>query len=593
MGVMEKMRASTKYILWLLIISFGLLWGLSDTKVFNAIMSGPRDLGSVNGSPISIEAYNNLVNNYLQRAGNQSNGSSAEMQAYYEDLAWNQLVLNQILKDKMKDLGISVTDAEIVDMVTGKNPDPLIAQQFRKKDGTIDRVALQAAINAPENTKAWIQIEHQLREKRRREKLGNYIQSALQISNLEIEQQWERQNSSADFNFVRVPYATIPDSTIQVTDSELRDYYDRHKEEFHRDKTWNFEYVTFSKAPTHKDTVRTINEVKKLRDDFKAAKNDSTFLADNQSATPYTGSWVKKSEVRKPYDIVFDMKKGEVSDVITLDGRVHMIKKLGERTVKGHKEVLFADMSEDITADPLDTVDKVASNADDFNYYATQTSFQDEAKKENLQVHQSIATQGTPFIAGIGQSQQMLNALERSEEGKISKAIELPDQFVVFKVTGIKPEGIRSFDEVKDQLAPSERAELRQKKLMQKVSDLMKQNTTLDALAKAQNTKVYTAENTLFSGQFIPNGGREPKIIGDVFDAKLNQVRGPLAGESAVFVIEVTRRTVADSSKITSNDRQQIRQQLEQQKQRIFGQTWIDQLKKNAEIVDNRAQLLR
>ena len=593
MGVMEKMRASTKYILWLLIISFGVLWGLSDTKVFNAIMSGPQNLGSVNGHPISVESYNKLVNNYLERAGSQGNGASSEMQAYYEDLAWNQLVLNQILKDKMKDLGITVTDAEIVDMVTGKNPDPLIAQQFRKKDGSIDRVALQAAINSPENTQAWIAIEHELRDKRRREKLGNYIQSALPVSNLEVEQTWARQNSTADFNFVRFPYASISDSTIQVTDSDLRTYYEKHKDEFHRDKTWDFEYVTFSKAPTHKDTVRTIDEMKKLRNQFAAAKDDSTFLAENQSATPFTKSWIKKSEIRKPYDIVFNMKTGEVSHVIMMDGRVHLIKKLGERTVKGHKEVLFADMSHDITADPLDTIDKVASNADDFSYYASQTSFQQEAQKEHLKIQHSIATEGTPFIAGIGQSQQMLNALERSEDGKISKTIELPDEFVVFKVNSVKPAGIRSFDDVKAQITPAVRSQLRQKKLMKKVDDLMKQHTTLDALAKAENLKVYTAENITFSGQAIPNGGREPKIVGDVFGAALNKVTGPLAGESAVYVIQVTKRTMADPAKMTDANRSQIRQQLEQQKQRVFGQTWIDQLKKNADIVDNRAELLR
>ena len=593
MGVMEKMRASTKYILWLLIISFGVLWMLSSTNVFSSLQKGPRDLGSVNGHAISVESYNHLVNNYLQRAGSKGGNTSAEMQAYYEDLAWNQLVLNQILKDKMKDLGITVTDKEIVNMVTGKHPDPLIAQQFRKKDGSIDRVALQAAINSPENTKAWIAIEQELRDKRRREKLGNYIQSALQISNLEIQQQWERQNSSVDFKFVRFPYASIPDSTINVTSSELRTYYEKHKDEFHRDKTWNFEYVTFSKAPTHKDTVRTINDVKKLRDQFKAAKNDSAFLAENQSATPFTRSWVKKSEVRKPYGIVFSMKTGEVSKVITLNGEVHMIKKLGERTVKGHKEVLFADMSREITADPFDTVDKVANNADDFSYYASQTSFQQEAQKEHLKVQTSVATEGTPFIAGIGQSQQMLNALERSEEGKISKSIELSNEFVVFKVTSIKPAGIRPFDDVKAQITPAVREQVRQQRLVQKVQNLMKQNTSLDALAKADNNKVYTAQNEMFSGQVIPNGGREPEVIGAAFDAPLNKVTGPLTGESAVYVIEVTNKTMADPAKMTDADRSQIRQQLAQQKQQIFGQTWIDQLKKNADIVDNRAEILR
>ncbi len=593
MGVMEKMRASTKYILWLLIISFGVLWSLSGTKVFDSIMGGPNNLGSVNGHPISIEAYNQLLNNYLERAGTQNtNASSGEMQAYYENLAWNQLVLNQILKDKMDQLGITVTDAEVVNMVTGKNPDPLIARQFRKKDGSIDRVALQAAINAPENTQAWLAIEHQLRDKRRREKLGNYIQTALPVSRLQVEQEWMREHSSIDFNFVRFPYASIPDSTIRVSETDLRNYYNHHLNEFHRAKTWNFDYVTFSKAPTHEDTVRTIKEIKDLRDDFEAAKNDSLFLADNQSATPFNGSWIKKSEIGKPYDVVLNMKTGDVSEPIRLGGRVHLIKKLGERTRNGEEEVRFADMSRDIIADPVKTVDKVASNADDFSYYASQTSFQAEAQKENLEVHHTLATEGTPFIPGIGQSQQILNALERAKVGEVSKTIELPNEFVIFKITNVQPEGIRPLSDVKEQILPAVRSELRQNRLVKKVSASMQQDTTLESLAKASRKKVGTAEGVLLSSQFIEGGGREPEVIGRAFNLPLNKVAGPVAGESAVYVIKVTKRTIPDSTKISATDRSRIRKQLEQQKQSAYGRVWVDQLKQNADIVDNRAQLL-
>ena len=64
MGVMEKMRNSTSAILWLLIVSFGLLWVLSDVDFFGAIQAGPNALGSVNGEKITNEEYQQRVQYY-------------------------------------------------------------------------------------------------------------------------------------------------------------------------------------------------------------------------------------------------------------------------------------------------------------------------------------------------------------------------------------------------------------------------------------------------------------------------------------------------------------------------------------------------
>jgi len=188
MGVMDKMRRSTGIILWVLIFSFGVLWMLQDTQVFEALGAGPQSLGSVNGEPISNEEYQGRItfysNQYSQQTGNSAN---AEQRAYYEEQAWNELVTGKLLRQKMNELGITVTDQEVVNMIKGENPDPFIRQQFGREDGTIDRVALNAAIESKENSQVWISIEQQLRQKRRQQKMSNYVQSAMQISQYEVE----------------------------------------------------------------------------------------------------------------------------------------------------------------------------------------------------------------------------------------------------------------------------------------------------------------------------------------------------------------------------------------------------------------------
>lgn len=591
---MEKMRSSTKWIFWVLIISFGLLWGLADTKVFNAIMNGPRDLGSVNGKTISIHQYNMAVNRYIQNYEQQTKKNiTPEIRAYFQDMAWNQLVMNTILNDKMQKMGITVPDAEVVNMVTGKHPDPLIMQQFQNKNGKLNRVALEAAIKAPENTKAWIAIEKELREKRRRQKLNNYVQSSFVVSNAEIDQYYIKNNSSASIKYVRFPYSEIPDSTIHVTTSDLRTYYETHKNLFKQKESWRFKYVTFSKAPTKKDTMRTIKEINKLRPEFAKAKNDSAFMAENQSATPYNNSWFTKDEVKKPLQVAFSLKKGQVSKIININGRLHILKKLAERRHDGKEQIKFLDFSKDVTADPLTTIDKVANNAGDFSYYAKQSSFDKEAKTEHLKVHTALATKGNTYIPGIGQSRQILDYLKETKPGKISKSIEMSNQFVVLQVIKHTPAGIRPFDEVKGQIRPMVIDRKRKQEIDQKITQQLNKDNTLEGLAKANGKKVKLANNIQYANDVIPNAGREPAVVGAVFHLPLNKISKPIEGENAVFVVKVTKRQMADPSKMTAEERNAIASNLKQQIAAAYGQVWMNQLKKSADIKDNRSILQR
>ena len=101
MGVMTKFRDNTGVILWILIGSFGLLWVVMDVFDPNALMMGPRSLGSVNGEPISYEEYNSRVQ-YYSNAYSQQTGQSMnpELRAAYESQVWEEIVSAKLLEQK-------------------------------------------------------------------------------------------------------------------------------------------------------------------------------------------------------------------------------------------------------------------------------------------------------------------------------------------------------------------------------------------------------------------------------------------------------------------------------------------------------------
>jgi len=591
MGVMEKMRNSTSSILWILIFSFGILWVLADTQVFDAIALGPQSLGDVNGESISLEEYNNRVSFYTDRFNQQTNQAmTPEMRTLYENQAWEDLVAARLIRQKMNEMGITVTDNELIEMITGDNPDPFIRQQFGDEQGNIDRIALRAAIDAPENSQAWIQIEQQLRDNRRQQKMSNYIASGLKVNSLDIENEYIMQNSFAEIEYVRFPYSEVTNEDISVSEEELREYYENNQSNYERSETYRFQFVSWDKTPTPADTANTIEEVEELREQFATTDNDSLFMQRYQSATPYQGAFVSLDEMREDYrEIIQDLEVGEVSEVVMINNAPHMLKKIEQNG----DEVRFAVFSYQIVADPINTIDRLAEQANEFEFYASSDGFDTEAERRELDVQTATATKDVPFVPGIGQAPQLLNELENMSRGDISDAIELSDQFLVVRLIERTPAGTRPFTEVRNQVENSVQNEKRSEIMLDRVKQYTDDSTGLEQIAEASEREVQVAENVRYGGNTISGAGREVKVIGYVFGMEEGEVSGPVEGSNAVFVIRLVEKSMADPAAMTEAERNQIRTRLEQQKFQNFNQVFLERLKEEADITDNRSALIQ
>lgn len=590
MGVMEKMRNSTASILWILIFSFGLLWVLADTQVFDAIGAGPQSMGEVNGEKITFEEYNNRVSSYVDQFNRQTDQTmTPEIRASYEQQAWDDLVASKLMQQKMNDLGIAVTDNELVEMITGENPDPFIRQQFQTEDGTIDRIALRAAIEAPENSEVWMMIERQLRESRRQQKMSNYIISGLRISSHDVERQYVQDNSFANVEFVRFPYADVSDSEINISDSDLRDYYRNNEDRYQREESYRFRYVSWEIMPTAEDTARVFEDVRKLRTEFAETDDDSLFINQYQSDVPFRNTYVSTDDVREEFSPVLDLDEGEVSEVIEINGDPHLFKKIDERD----GEVKFAVLSYKVEADPLATIDRLAEEADDFSFFASEDGFLEEAERIEKTVQEAFATKGNPFIPGLGQSRQILRELEGLSRNGISDAIELDDRFVVIQLREKIDAGVRPFDEVRNQIENVLRNEKRKEMMAERIEELLSSNSSLEELAEAGDKEIQTADNVRRSSTVLGGAGREPKVVGAIFSLDENERSDVIKGENAVYVVRPVELTKADPEQMASDEAEAIRRNLEQQKFTSFNQIWLEELKENANIKDYRSLVLR
>ena len=589
MGVMTKFRDNTGIILWILIGSFGLLWVVMDVFDPNALMMGPRTLGSVNGEPISYEEYNGRVQ-YYSNAYSQQTGQSmnSELRAAYESQVWEEIVSAKLLEQKMDELGITVTDDELLDMVYGENPDPLIRQYFQREDGTIDPFMVQNVLSDEQYSQEAIAIELQLRQKRRQEKLSNYITSGLQVTQTEIEREFVWRNTFAELEYLRFPYSDVNESTIQIPDMDLYSYYNANKELYTQEKSYRANYVRFSTLPTSEDSAIIREELENLRTDFTIAESDSVFLVMQQSSTPFNGVLVDKDELREEYNAVLSVAVGEVTEVLDLGTSAAIIKKISE----DRNKIQFAVMSRIYEALPA-TLNEAGEKADEFQYFADENDFIEEANRAELSVGSIFATDGNTFISGLGNSQQVLDFLSRSDVGDISAPIELSNELVVMQLIEVTEEGFRPFEDVRSQLDAAVRIEKRKEILQAQIQEWLTQHNDMISLSEATGKSIESVVNVSANSTVLKGAGREPEVIGYAFSMDVDERSGPIAGESAVYVLHLINKTKPNLAATTPDTFENIRQQLEQELNNEYLSVWILQLKDEADIIDNRFVLLQ
>ncbi|MBO6535365.1 MAG: SurA N-terminal domain-containing protein [Balneolaceae bacterium] len=589
MGVMTKFRDNTGIILWILIGSFGLLWVIMDVYDPNVATMGPRDLGEVNGEPISLDEYNSRVTYYTNAYSQQSGAAmTPEIRAIYENQVWDELVSAKLLEQKMDELGITVTDSELLGMAYGDNPDPLIMQYFSRPDGTVDRFAIQNVLTDPTYSQEAMAIEVQLRQKRRQEKLSNFITAGLQVTDQQVIEEFNKRNSFASISYIRFPYNEVTDNEIEITDADIRAYYNENKELFKTEESYRAQFVTFSTLPTAQDSATIREELEELRQDFASAENDSLFLVRNQSTTRYNNVFVDKDEIREDYAPVLDVEEGEVTAIINLGASAAIIKNVEENS----NEIKFAVMSLAFEALPA-TIDDAFEAADEFLYFAEESSFEEEANRSGLLIQEAFATKGNTFVSGVGSSQQVLSFLETSDEGDISDPIELATQFVVIRLTEVNEAGHRPMDEVRAQIETQVKNEKRKSITVEKVQNMIAANGDLESLSAAAEKDIQNVDGLAASAMVLTGAGREPKVIGSVFAMQENELSPAIEGVNGAYVVFVNSITEPAPNTLDDATASSIRTELEQQINQKYLAVWLDQLKNEADIVDNRSRLLR
>ncbi len=325
---------------------------------------------------------------------------------------------------------------------------------------------------------------------------------------------------------------------------------------------------------------------KRLRNGDDFADMARQFSDDGSAADGGDLKWFGKGRMVKPFeDAAFSARVGRVIGPIETQFGYHLIKV----TDKAKVEAKLADFALVLRAS-VETLNRVQEQLDDLQYFSSESGdFEGEATRREMSVQTVTVEDGQTFIPGIGNSRTLMNFLATAKVSDVSTVTELNDQFMVAAVTEITEAGFRPFEEVKTQIEPRLRNEL--KATYQKAKLTSEYSTDLDALATAVSSPVRTASGLSYSNMVVPGIGRDPEFVGAALGLKDGQVSDILTGENAVFVVEVVKdyepETLADAGL------SQQMSQLQTQRENLVRSQWISSLRDKADIIDNRRQFLQ
>ncbi|MES2774100.1 MAG: peptidylprolyl isomerase [Bacteroidota bacterium] len=266
-------------------------------------------IASVNGKKITygrfMELEKMMEDNY---AAQGRPVDEASRQQIYQQV-WSQLSDGTALDQEIEKVGLAITDKEIADQMFVSNPPEFLKQEFTSKEtGQFDAAAARNAINQLKKRKD--DAQKQMLEKMYidpyvegllRKKYFTLLQSSAYVPKWMVEKQMADNNAITSFQYVAVPYTTIADSTIKISDEQINTYVKAHSNEYKLDEaTRSIAYVSFDVKPTAADSTATAKAIADMKAEFQSTNDPKAFVTRNSSDMQFFDGYNGRDKLMMP-----------------------------------------------------------------------------------------------------------------------------------------------------------------------------------------------------------------------------------------------------------------------------------------------------
>ncbi|PRY15044.1 peptidyl-prolyl cis-trans isomerase D [Pontibacter ummariensis] len=334
MALINKIREKSGWAVGAIAIGLGVFVVGGDLLGPNSRLLGndANTVGEIAGEEIDFQEFDLVLQqvkaDYENRVGRAANEGELAM---LREQAWNQLIFKIALQKEYDRLGLEVTEDELADMVQGNNIHPAVRQAFTNpQTGEFDRNQVVQYLQnldqmGPEARPMWVNFEQNILSDRLQSKYANLLNKTVYITSAEAKNFYKAQNAAADLKVLYVPFFTVSDSAVQVTDAQLQDYYNRNKERYKVEAGRSVEYVTIPVAVSKEDSTYYKEEFANITQQFANANNDSVFVNIN-SDVPFDGTYRTPGELPEQLRKQLPLQEGQVYGPYTENGATAVYK---------------------------------------------------------------------------------------------------------------------------------------------------------------------------------------------------------------------------------------------------------------------------
>ncbi|MBQ7810939.1 MAG: SurA N-terminal domain-containing protein [Bacteroidales bacterium] len=657
MAVLETIRVKLGVLITVL-IAVALLSFIIDPSTLQSVASSSSkyDVGEIDGKSISYVDFQTDVDRFttINEIVTGSSASSTEQQLSIRNAAWQALLDKYLFVKNAEKAGIHVGEEEMLALISGDMLSPVFAQNaaFFDENGNFSKEMLLefvSYINSDQTGRLkmyWDYLQTTAQTQQYYDKYMSLFTQSYFTNPLMMADEIAENNNTFDVEFVMLPMGIVQDSTITVSDSEIKKYYEAHKKFYKQQASRDIEYVVFEVVPSAEDIAAANQALVDVYDEFAAAENMKGFLMAN-SDRQYDAHWYKAGELntvsKEVNDFAFGKNNG-VSEVFqngntfravkvlesanvpdsvyvkyvpsaseNVDSLLALAEPMWITQVPGYEDVMTAQRNSKVTVSGLvfQVLDRtapvakkrvailekeaVASKETVNGFYSKANTFATKSagKYENFKT--ALTEEGVYAhpVNRMLESADRLGAIDNTKEvtrwafeakvGDVSNIITVNNNyFIVAALTGARKEGYTDIQEVAPSIRTILYAEKEGAKKVAEVSEKIAGLTDMQAVAEALGTTVSTKDGVAFSS--LTSQGLDPKFIGAASVAEEGKICGPVAGAIGVYVYKVTGR---DTGAFFTEDDAKLR---DSQMAQYSTQMLLPVMMDDAEVKDNRAR---
>jgi peptidyl-prolyl cis-trans isomerase D len=300
--------------------------------LFAFVISGVFDgAGTMSQEPVAIVGDEEVnIEQYSRRVDAvERNTGMSNVQAV--NTVWDQVVTEYSFDQLQEELGLEVGRGHVENFIAN-SPGFRQDSRFQNALGDFDVVAFTDFINDSKRNNPEMYRQWQLQEESIQSSISKQLYTTMILAGIyhtvfDGKVAHALENDKISISYVKVPYSSIPDSLVTITDRDIKKYINTHSADFEVEESRSIRYVVFDETASVEDNLAIENELKKLLKpqvifnevseseetlaSFSQTDNVQEFIAE-YSELPYSEAYQTKAQLGTYANTLFELKEGEV-----------------------------------------------------------------------------------------------------------------------------------------------------------------------------------------------------------------------------------------------------------------------------------------